>query len=52
VPHSSDVTLLNYLFWRFVNSVYLEDVQNVNELHERIVRAAVRVSNKWFVIIW
>jgi hypothetical protein len=45
LPHSPDLTPLGFSFWRFVkDNVYCEKVKNVNEMLNRIVRAAECVT--------
>jgi hypothetical protein len=40
------LTPLDFLHWGFVKGiVYCEKVQNVNELHERIIRTAECITN-------
>jgi len=46
-PCSPDLTLSGFFMWLFVKDVvYREIVQNVNELCDKIVRAAECVSNE------
>jgi hypothetical protein len=47
------LTLLDIFFWGFVEDiVYDEKVQNVNELRDRIVRAAECVTNEVLASKW
>jgi hypothetical protein len=39
--------------WRFVkNIVYCEKVQNINELYDRLIRAAECITNKMLANTW
>jgi len=44
---------LDFFFWRFVNCiVYCEKVQNVKEMHNRIIRAEECITNEIFASTW
>lgn len=50
---STDFSPLHFLFGKFIkDSDYSEKVQNVNQLHERIVRAAVCIRNEILTSAW
>jgi hypothetical protein len=51
-PRSPDLTHLDF-FWGFVKDILCrKKVQNVNELRDRIVRAAKCVTNEMLTSMW
>jgi hypothetical protein len=52
-PRSPDLTPLDFLFWGFVKDIlYREEVQNMHELRDRIVRAAKCVTTEMPASTW
>jgi hypothetical protein len=52
-PHSQKLTPLDFTFLEFVKDIiYCEKVQNVNELHNRIMRAVEYITNEMFDNSW
>jgi hypothetical protein len=52
-PCSPDVAPLDFFFWGFVKDiVYCEKVQNVNELHDKIIRTAECITNDMLANTW
>jgi hypothetical protein len=52
-PHSPELTPLDIFFCGFVKDiVYCERMQNVNELCDKIVRAAVCVTSEMLANTW
>jgi hypothetical protein len=50
--HSPYLIPLDFFFWGFIKDIVYCEVQNVNELHDRIARAADCITNEMFANTW
>jgi hypothetical protein len=49
---SANVTSLDFFFLRFLKDIYHERVQNMNELHNKIVGDAECITNEMLANTW